>query len=262
MTKHSTPGAHVFEERSRLRPAKTSAVAVSADSFRCAPLAKLSALTDGNETERKGNGPFRSVSIRVRHLAVTLHAELPIAPVLPRVAVLALRFAGEESEQMASRWRDSPPSGFSADPAHGVIGSQRLSRRSASRCEHKSMLCVIPPQCRIPLAREPSALSLRRFIANAFGLQRPGVLNITASCVHRRLLHCHAHCWLTPAPHCQRSARASSQASFAPTAPLRLNTNSRVCCPKAALVRRSFVRAYPNRKASAWRLKSLASSSS
>ena len=83
----------------RLRPARTTAIAVSAESFRCAPLAKLSALTDGSETEPKGNGPFRSVSIRVRHLAVTLHAELPIAPVLPRVAVLALRFAVEESEQ-------------------------------------------------------------------------------------------------------------------------------------------------------------------
>jgi hypothetical protein len=61
-----------------------------------------------------------------------------------------------------------------------------LSRRSASRCEHKSVLCVIPPHCRIPLPREPSATSLRRLIAYAssVGLRRPGVLNITASCVH------------------------------------------------------------------------------
>src|ERR1044071_7657810 len=97
----------------RLRPARTTAIAVSADSFRGAPLAKLSALTDGNETERKGNGPFRSVSIRVRRLAVTLHAELPIAPVLPRVAVPALRFAGEESEQVGfALARLAPPRFF------------------------------------------------------------------------------------------------------------------------------------------------------
>ena len=135
---------------------------------------------------------------------------------------------------MVSRWRDSPPPRYFRRPgSRGQRLRGLLSRRSASRCEHKSMLCVIPPQCRIPLAREPSALSLRRFIANAFGLQRPGVLNITASCVHARLLHCHAHCWLTPAPHCQRSARASSQASFAPTRRAAENVNSRVCSPQA-----------------------------
>lgn len=83
-----------------------------------------------------------------------------------------------------------------ADPAKTASARGWLSRTSASRCEHKSVLCVIPPQCRIPLPREPSALSPRRLIAYAssVGLRRPGVLNITASCVHSRLLHCHTHC--------------------------------------------------------------------
>jgi hypothetical protein len=43
----------------------------------------------------------------VRSFAARLRAGLAAAPFLPRVAILALRSAGEESDILASRWRDS-----------------------------------------------------------------------------------------------------------------------------------------------------------
>ena len=106
----------------------------------------------------------------------------------PLVAVRKdLRSVAEDSDSWAGAVATAPGIESSRPgQRHRLRGW--LSRRSASRCEHKSVLCVIPPHCRIPLPREPSATSLRRLIACAsssvVGLRRPGVLNITASCVH------------------------------------------------------------------------------
>ena len=96
-----------------------------------------------------------------------------------------LRSVGEDSDSLACAIATAPAIESSRPgQRHRLRGW--LSRTSASRYEHKSVLCVIPPHCRIPLSREPSATSLRRLIAYAssVGLRRPGVLNITASCVH------------------------------------------------------------------------------
>ena len=80
-------------------------------------------------------------------------------------------------EQTRQKWQVALP------PARGW-----LSLRMLPGVTHKCCYVLIPPHCRIPLPREPSATSLRHLIANAsssvVGLRRPGVLNITASCVH------------------------------------------------------------------------------
>ena len=74
-----------------------------------------------------------------------------------------------------------------ADPAKGIGCAAGCHERLLPGQNTRACYVLIPPQCRIPLAREPSALSLRRLIAYAsssvVGLRRLGVLNITASCV-------------------------------------------------------------------------------
>lgn len=176
----------------RLRPARHPAIAVRPDSFRCARLrncpASLTATQrNGKATDRTVPFPFRcDLSPTPRRHAPRLNCRS--RPVAPRAAVLALRFAVEESEQVGFALARLAPRFFPQTRLNRSSARGWLSRRSASRCEHKSVLCVIPPHCRIPLAREPSATSLRRLIAYAscVGLRRPGVLNITASCVHTR----------------------------------------------------------------------------
>ena len=156
-------------------------------------------LTHRRKTPLLLRGHSLSPSAPPQQLHLSAKSQNKLALALPRLR-------DRRSEQTRTGW-------------DGLRGG--LSRRMLPGPTHKSCYVLIPPQCRIPLGRgNPRHWGPRRLIANAssslVGFRRPGVLNITASCVQSRLLHCHAHCSLIPAPLHSGSARASSQASFPP----------------------------------------------
>jgi len=108
------------------------------------------------------------------------------------------------------------------------LRSVRDCHEGCSRFQTQELLSAVPPRCRIPLAREPSAhgdpaassqASCRG--RNTVGLRRPGALKITASCVQRpwpaRDAPCFRPAALTLRP--RRSAQCSRQAVLASFTP-------------------------------------------
>ena len=69
------------------------------------------------------------------------------------------------------------------------------------RLQTQELLSIVPPQCRIPLTREPSAPGTPPPPAYSHqSIRRPGSLKITAPCVHRACRVCHGGCSAAPRP--------------------------------------------------------------
>jgi hypothetical protein len=135
-----------------------------------------------------------------------------IALVAPNPAIIPLRSIGGDSDSLASRWRDCAGNESSRPGERGIGYAAPLSCRSASGTSHNT-------HC--PFGRSSHINSFR---ADTTRQRDPSARNLCQTMCRCVLSRCFT-VTLTANPHLRARAgshRASSQASFTPTPPLRL----------------------------------------